>query len=72
MVISSAFSKQGRTTHKEELSDDDLIDTGLVMQCRFYIPCGKREAIEKSPCITQLPRAHQGKKCSLTIKCIRQ
>ena len=36
------------STRKEELSDDDLMDTCMVMQRRFYLPRGKREAIEKT------------------------
>jgi hypothetical protein len=35
------------SAQKEELNDDNLVDTGLVMQRRFYNPRGKKEAIEK-------------------------
>jgi hypothetical protein len=41
------LEKRKNKTQKEEPSDDDLMDTGLVVQRRFYLPRGKREAIEK-------------------------
>jgi hypothetical protein len=41
------LKKRKNKTQKEEPSDDDLVDTGLVVQRRFYLPRGKREAIEK-------------------------
>jgi hypothetical protein len=43
------LKKRKNKTKKEEPSDDDLMDTGLVVQRRFYLPRGKREAIEKKP-----------------------
>jgi hypothetical protein len=41
------LGKRKNKIKKEELSDKDLMDTGLVVQRRFYLPHGKREAIEK-------------------------
>jgi hypothetical protein len=50
------LKKRKNTTQKEESSDDDLMDTGLVVQRRFYLPHEKREAIEKKLCVTQHQR----------------
>jgi hypothetical protein len=51
------LEKRNNKTQKEEPSDDDLMDTSLVVQWRFYLPHGKREAIEKKSRMTQ----HQSK-----------
>jgi hypothetical protein len=44
----SCLKSSKNSSQKEELSDADLVDTGLVMQRRFYDPRGKREAIENT------------------------
>jgi hypothetical protein len=61
--VFSFLEARKNITKKEELSNDDLMDTGLVMQRRFYLPRGKREAIEKITThnSAQLRQAHQGK-----------
>jgi hypothetical protein len=50
------LGKRKNKTQKEEPSDDDLMDTGLVVQRRFYLHRGKRESIEKKPRVTQHQR----------------
>jgi hypothetical protein len=50
------LEKRNNKTQKEEPSDDDLMEIGLVVQRRFYLPRGKREAIEKKPRVTQHQR----------------
>jgi hypothetical protein len=39
------LEKRKNKTQKEEPSDGDLMDTGLVVQWRFYLPRGKRGGI---------------------------
>jgi hypothetical protein len=75
MIMFSASWKQGKKniTQKEELSDDYLMDIGLVMQRRFYVPHGKRDAIEKiTTYISASMSPSGGGHCSLTIKCNMQ
>jgi hypothetical protein len=50
------LKKRKNKTQKEEPSDNDLMDTGLVLKRRFYLPRGKREAIGEKRRMTQHQR----------------